>query len=154
MTALHSFTIAPSEQLLAPLREVRMRRWTVVSARAILKTLTFWLLVLLGSSLLLGYFWLPAFVRVGVALGSWSLILWWTWRSLRPALRWWTLSQAAQHVERTLPHMDERLSSAVELTSGRDLPAFRGSPELVAHLVRLAEADASALNPSVLVPLD
>src|SRR5207245_2925622 len=53
-------------------------------------------------------------------------------------------------VDFALPDTDERISSALELTQEQD-PRFRGSPELIAALVRQAEHHAEALDPNAVV---
>jgi hypothetical protein len=56
-------------------------------------------------------------------------------------------------VEGQQPGMQERLSSAIELSSQND-PAFAGSPTLIAHLVRQAEADISGVKAEQVVKSD
>ncbi len=58
------------------------------------------------------------------------------------------------HVEEQLrPTRDthERITSAIELAGERDA-RYAGSPELIAHLARQAEADATAVDPRQIVP--
>ena len=85
-----------------------------------------------------------------LAIATWGLILWIAIRFLTPTLRRWSLSRAAMHVEQSQPGMHERLSSAVELAGERD-DRFRGSPALLAHLLRQAEKDAKGINPQSLI---
>ncbi len=77
-------------------------------------------------------------------------MIWSAVHFLRPALQKWTLSRAAAQVEYSLPGVQERISSAVEL-SDEEEPQFRGSSQLVAHLVRQAEEDAAAVKPAEIV---
>ncbi|HSU68354.1 MAG TPA: hypothetical protein VLJ39_15855, partial [Tepidisphaeraceae bacterium] len=126
----------------------------MLAAVGVLKTLIAGLVALLAAALLLGFFqnlWLP--VRIALALIAWVVVIGSAIRFLRPALRRWSLSRAAMHVEHHSPAIQERLSSAVELSADKDA-AFRGSPALIAHLVRQAEADAGAVRPNQVVPTD
>lgn len=143
-----------SGRLMDPLQRVAQRHWYVLAAVGVLKTLVVSLLALLAAAMLLGYFdhlWMP--VRIFLAAAAWATVLGSAVRFLRPALRRWSLSRAAQHVESQLPALQERLSSAVELSAERD-PVFRGSDALIAHLVGQAEADAGAVRPEQVVRSD
>src|SRR5439155_6906441 len=71
---------------------------------------------------------------------------------LRPAMRRRTVVDAAFTVERRTPGIQERLSSTVELSTETD--PFAGSPALLRHLARQAEADAAAVRPDRVVPAD
>lgn len=156
MTAIPQSTSARllSGRITDPLRRVAQRHWYVLAMVGVLKTLTMSLLALLAAVMLLGYFdalWMP--LRIVIAAAAWATVLYSAVRFLRPALRRWSLSRAAQHIESQSPALQERLSSAVELSSERD-PAFRGSDALIAHLVGQAEADASAVKPEQAVRTD
>jgi hypothetical protein len=147
-------SIGVSDCIRNPLREVARRRWIVSAGIGSLQTLTFALIALLLGALLLGYFeGMPRLLRVPVAFVTWAVVLWIAVRFLRPTLRPWSLSRAAMHVEKSQPGMHERLSSAVELADERD-DRFRGSPALLAHLLRQAEKDAGAINAVALVRTD
>jgi len=144
-------SIGVSDQIGNPLREVVRRHWNVAAAVGALQTLTFALAALLLGALLLGYFeGMPRILRVPLTFATWSAVLWITIRFLRPMLRPWSLNQAAMHVEQSQPGIHERLSSAVELAEERD-DRFRGSPSLLAHLLRQAEKDARGINPESLI---
>jgi hypothetical protein len=156
MTAIPQSTSARllSGRLTDPLRRVAQRHWYVLATVGVLKTLTFSLLALLAATLLLGYFdrlWMP--VRIVLAAAAWATVLGSAVRFLRPALRRWSLGRAAMHVEAHSPALQERLSSAVELSADSD-PACRGSDALIAHLVGQAEADAGAVRPEQIVRTD
>lgn len=143
-----------SDRLAAPLRRVARRRWVVLAAVGVLQTLAAGLLALLAAAMLLGYFqnlWMP--VRVALAAIAWALVIFAAARFMRPALTRWGLSRAARHVEEQSPGFQERLSSAVELSAETDA-AFRGSPDLIAHLLRQAEADIDSVRPERVVPGD
>lgn len=156
MTAIPQSTAARllSGRLTNPLRRVAQRHWYVLATVGVLKTLTFSLVALLAATLLLGYFdhlWMP--LRIILAAAAWATVLGSAVRFLRPALRRWSLSRAAMHIESHAPALHERLSSAVEL-SAESNPAFRGSDALIAHLVGQAEADATAVRPEQVVRTD
>jgi DNA segregation ATPase FtsK/SpoIIIE-like protein len=143
-----------SDRLTAPLRRVAQRQWYVLAAVGVLKTLIVSLIAILSTALLLGYFqnlWMP--VRVLLALITWALVIGSAIRFLRPVLGRWSLSRAAMQIEQQQPGLHERLSSAVELSAETD-PAFRGSPSLIAHLMRQAEGDAVAVKPELVVSTD
>jgi hypothetical protein len=141
-----------SSRITHPLEEVSQRQWTVLAARGIFQTLGAALAVLLGVSLLLGWLeGMPVAVRIALAAVTWAIVLWSAVHCLRPALRRWSLNRAAQMAESTLPDAQERISSAIELSQTED--QFRGSPELVAHLMQQAEADASRVNVATVIPL-
>ena len=110
--------------------------------------------VLLCSSLVLGYIAFAWYARLPIAALAWGLFLYGATRVLRPAIRRWSLNNAARQVERALPGLQERMSSAVELLTTETQPAFRGSPALVAHLVDQAREHAAAINPKNIVAAD
>ncbi len=140
-----------SDRILSPLREVSRRQWFVLAGKGALQTLAVSLAVLLVAAFTLGYFqMMPAYVRIPLSLAAWAAVIWSAVHFLRPALQKWTLSRAAAQVEHSSPHVQERISSAVEL-SDEDEPQFRGSAALVAHLVRQAEEDAAAVKPADVV---
>jgi hypothetical protein len=63
---------------------------------------------------------------------------------LRSALQRTALSAAAQQAERAFPELQERISSAVELSRDED-ERFRGSPALISHLISQAEEQAGSI---------
>src|SRR5690348_10295746 len=143
-----------SGRIIDPLREIVRRHWLVRATVGVIQTLIAGLTVLLVAALLLGYFehlWMS--LRVALAAIAWAAVLAAAIHLLRPVIRKWNLSLAAQHVERHRPDFQERLSSAVELADERD-PHFRGSPSLIDHLVRQAEADAGAVKPDQFIRTD
>ncbi|MDB5288903.1 MAG: hypothetical protein JWL69_144, partial [Phycisphaerales bacterium] len=143
-----------SDRLSHPLREVSQRQWTVLAARGVLQTLVVSLGALLASALLLGYWQgVPAILRIIIALAAWISVVWSAVHFLRPALQRWSLSRAARQVEALNPDVQERLSSAVELSEESD-PRFRGSQELVNHLIGQAERDAEKVNAAAVVPFN
>lgn len=140
-----------SDRILSPLREVSRRQWIVLAGKGALQTLAVSLAVLLVAAFTLGYFqMMPAIVRIPLSLAAWVAVIWSAVHFLRPALQKWTLSRAAAQVEHSLPSVQERISSAVELSDEQE-PQFRGSAQLVAHLVRQAEEDAAAVKPAEIV---
>jgi hypothetical protein len=135
------------------LRAVATRQWKLAAARGALRWLLVVLAVLLAASLLLGFATsAPAWLRFPVAAVTWAVALAAAVRFLRPLLRRRSLTDAAFVVERHVPGLDERISSAVELSSEHE--AFAGSPLLVRHLVRRAESDAAAVRPDAVLPAD
>jgi hypothetical protein len=151
----HPYGFTPvSQKLTGPLREVGRRRWRLAASVGALQTAAFGLLALLGAALLLGSFQnMPAILRLPLALAAWGALAWAAVRFLRPALRRWSLAESALHIEGQLPGMQERLSSAVELTQEND-ERFRGSQSLLAYLVRQAEQDAGGIRPAAIIRYD
>ncbi|MDB5304560.1 MAG: hypothetical protein JWM97_2109, partial [Phycisphaerales bacterium] len=146
--------VSVSDRLTHPLREVSQRQWTVLAARGVLQTLVVSLGALLISALLLGYWQtIPAVLRIIVSLAAWVSVVWSAVHFLRPALQRWSLSRAARQVEELNPDVQERLSSAVELSQESD-PRFRGSQELVNHLIGQAERDAEKVDAAVVIPFN
>ncbi len=144
-------SVGISELIRKPLREIARRHWIVVAAVGTLQSLTFGLIALLLGALMLGYFeGMPRVLRVPLAFATWGAVLWTAIRFLRPALRRWSLSQAALQVEQSAPGMQERLSSAVELADEND-DRFRGSAALLSHLLRQAEKDAGGIDPEMII---
>lgn len=140
-----------SERIFAPLRRVRGRQWVMRAGRAacqlLLVSLTAWLAV----ALLLGCLpSLPAVARVALSAVAWVALIGAAALFLPAAFRRRNLSDVAQDVEQTLPHADELLSSAVELSAVSD-PRFAASEELVAHLMQQAEEAAKTVHPETIV---
>jgi hypothetical protein len=80
-----------------------------------------------------------------VASAVWFLIL--------PLARTITLTGIARSVEERHPELQERLSSAVELLSSRDMPELRGSEALIAALAQEASRDAEHMRPRAEISL-
>jgi hypothetical protein len=80
-----------------------------------------------------------------VAAAVWFLIL--------PMARTITLAGIALAIEEHHPEMQERISSAVELLTSRDLPEIRGSEVLIAELAKEASQEARHVQPRVEIPL-
>ena len=149
MSAINPIPI--SQRIISPLKEVSQRQWTVLAARGVLQTLAASLAVLLAISLLLGYFTeFPPIVKIVLAAIAWGSVLYAAFHCLRPALHRWSLSESAMQAEQSIPDSQERISSAVELSQTED--HFRGSPELVAHLVKQAEQDVARLQVAQVIP--
>ncbi|HVS70185.1 MAG TPA: hypothetical protein VHQ47_02905 [Phycisphaerae bacterium] len=135
-----------SERLALPLRRVAGRARSFALLRSLLQ-----LFVLLGSIILLLALSLGSFRQVPVpiafllALAAWALILIGIARiTRRIARRRRDLAAAAWLADQANPENQERISSAVEISQEHD-PRFRGSPELVAVLLRQAEKAADKL---------
>lgn len=136
------------------LLRIILRRWWVATAVGMLQLLTLGLAVLLAGALVLGCFpnlWAP--IRLLVAFAVWLIVLRSTTLVLRPAFRRTRFAVAAMEVEQRRPDLEERLSSAVELAADRDSP-FRGSPALIAHLIRQVDADARSVRHEEVVRID
>ena len=149
-----STSFVVSDKLLGPLRDVARRQWSLAAAVGGLQTLAVGLAAVLAGAMLLGQFGnLPAILRVPIAAITWAIVLWAAVRFLRPALHRWSVSESAQHVERKLPNVQERLSSAIELAAESD-ERFTGSASLIALLLLQAEEDAGGIKPKLIVPSD
>lgn len=115
--------------------------------QAALTILAVWLL----AALALGFFSeLPVWIRLTVVAGAWLTLVWALVRYLWPTLRRERLADAARIIDQALPDTQERISSAVELTAEPESP-HKGSPELIAHLVRQAEREAQQIDPALVV---
>jgi hypothetical protein len=79
------------------------------------------------------------------AAAAWFLIL--------PLGKTITLTGIARSVEYRHPELQERLSSAVELLSSRDMPEIRGSEALIRALAEEASRDAAHMRPRAEIPL-
>ncbi len=84
-------------------------------------------------------------VAMTVAVAMWLLIL--------PIAKTITLTGIARAIETRHPELQERLSSAVELLTSRDIPEIRGSETLIAALAAEASQDAGRVRPRTEVPL-
>jgi hypothetical protein len=142
-----------SERLTKPLRDVASRQWNLLAATGALRALGVGLAVVLVASLMLGFFsGVPFWLRIALSVLTWAAVLAAAAYFLRPALRRRTLADAAFAVESRVEGLNERISSAVELSN--DPGPFAGSPVLIRHLLRQAEADAAAVRPDAIVPAD
>lgn len=140
-----------STRITTPLRQVATRQWTVLAARGIVQTLVISLAVLLLVAVPLGFFeGMHVVLRVALAGMAWATIICTTVFCLKPALNRWNLSRAALVADKSLPDSEERISSAIELSEAEH--QFRGSPELVAHLIKQAEEDASRVDATEVIP--
>ena len=145
------------ERILEPLRQVSHRQWSVLAVKGMLQVLLVAMALVLGVSLAIAPFNYAGVPATGArhrfaadagagVLGDGSVP--------GPALRRRSIVQTAMDVERRMaPTCDthERITSAIELSTERD-DRFRGSPDLVNHLMEQAEADAALVNPQKLIP--
>lgn len=69
------------------------------------------------------------------------------WFLVRPLARSFTLTGVARLLEQKHPELHERISSAVELLTSRDLPDLRGSEVLIQELAREAVMDVGTIRP-------
>jgi len=140
-----------STRLSEPLRMVAGRDRVLRVLRGILQLLVLTAATWLAVALVMGL-WdrMPLFISIPLASLAWASVAWGFWKFLRPAFRHQNIAQAALLIDRALPDSQERISSAVEISQESD-PQFRGSPELVAHLIKQAEHDAATLDPNLVV---
>jgi len=85
------------------------------------------------------------------ALGATAAVA--MWLLVLPIAKTITLTGIARAIETRHPELQERLSSAVELLTSRDIPEIRGSETLIAALVAEATQDAGRVRPRTEVPL-
>jgi hypothetical protein len=107
-----------------------------------------WLLVVLtlGSRLQV-----PTWASIPVALAGWAIVIYGAFHILRDLFRRrGGIAAAARLADAALPDSQERLSSAIEIAQEKD-PNFRGSPELVAVLMRQAEYHADNMDPGQII---
>ena len=86
-----------------------------------------------------------AAIGLTVAVAVWALVL--------PLAKTITLTGIARAIETRHPELQERLSSAVELLTSRDIPEVRGSEVLIAALAEEATQDALHVRPRAEFPL-
>jgi hypothetical protein len=70
------------------------------------------------------------------------------WLLARPLARSLSMEGIARAIEAHHPELQERISSAVELLSSRDMPEVRGSEVLIAALAEEAGEDVRAIRPA------
>ncbi|MBM4017915.1 MAG: DUF4175 family protein [Planctomycetes bacterium] len=75
------------------------------------------------------------------------------WFLILPLARTITLTGIARAIEERHPELQERISSAVELLTSRDMPEIRGSQALINALADEACRDAAHVRPRAEVPL-
>ena len=140
-----------SPRLLDPLRIVASRARFLAFFRAAFKFIVLAAITWLITVLILGSrIQVPAWLAVPLVVIAWGIVLIGGIRLFRPVFRRHNLTSAAHLVDIALPDTQERISSAVELTLEKD-PDFRGSPELIACLIRQAEHHADCMNPTAVV---
>jgi hypothetical protein len=136
---------AVSERILGPLRQVAARQRMTRAGGGVLQFVVVGLAVLLPGVFLLGVF--PGMAlggRVVIAVAADGAVLLAAVYFLRSAFRRTALTTAAQQAERAFPELQERISSAVELSRDED-ERYRGSPALIAQLIRQAEEQAGSI---------
>jgi len=91
--------------------------------------------------------WLLSLGALGVTVAAalWLLIF--------PLARTITMTGIARAIEERHPELEERISSAVELLTSRDLPSLRGSEALIAALAKEASIEAVHVQPRTEVTL-
>ncbi|MGN6370049.1 MAG: hypothetical protein ACTHN5_17470 [Phycisphaerae bacterium] len=134
-----------------PLQMVAGRARLLAILLALFKLMALVLAAWLLVTLLLGGIREPALpLAFALAAAAWATLFIGAVLLFRPAFRRTDLSAAARMVDIAIPDTDERISSALELSQEED-PRFRGSPELIAALVRQAEHHAEAVDPNAVV---
>jgi hypothetical protein len=151
MTTMTPASQHVSEHILAPLRRIARRHWLLVALRCVLQLVTIGLLVLLAIALILGHLPnLSPFLRLPMVFLTWSGIVTLGYFAIRPMFQSWSVDRAALAVEHSLPQVQERISSAVELSNDKEL-RYRASESLIAHLISQAEEDASNIQPEMVI---
>ena len=159
MTLLEEPTSAPTatprapipRRLEEPLQQVAGRARLLALLLAFFQLMALVLAAWLLITLILGGIREPALpLAFALAAAAWLTLFGGMVILFRPALRRTDLAAAARMVDTAIPDTDERISSALELTQEQD-PRVRGSPELIAALVRQAEHHAEALDPNAVV---
>jgi hypothetical protein len=75
------------------------------------------------------------------------------WFLVMPLAKTITLAGIARAIEEHHPELQERLSSAIELLTSRDLPSIRGSEALISALAAEATQDAGKVQPRAEITL-
>jgi hypothetical protein len=136
---------AVSERILVPLRQVAARQRRVRFGGSLLQFAGLALTLLLLAVFFLGVFpRMAVWGRLTIAAVADGAVLVAAVYFLRSALQRTALSAAAQQAERAFPELQERISSAVELSRDED-ERFRGSPALISHLISQAEEQAGSI---------
>lgn len=104
----------------------------------------FLLIMLLDAGVTLLEPW-PRWLMTGLAYSTWVGAT--IWFLIRPLMHAFTLAGIARLIETHHPELQERISSAVQLLSSRDLPSIRGSDTLIAALTEEAVREAVAIQP-------
>ncbi|MEI6168581.1 MAG: hypothetical protein WCS52_15465, partial [bacterium] len=104
----------------------------------------FLLIMLLDAGVTLLDPW-PRWLMTGLAYSTWVGAT--IWFLIRPLMHAFTLAGIARLIETHHPELQERISSAVQLLSSRDLPSIRGSDTLIAALTAEAVREAVTIQP-------
>lgn len=140
------------ESIALPLRRVGLRRRRIAAARAAIRLALIVLLLVLPVALVLGSVRNPGTVSTLIVAGvTWFIIAAATILLLVPLLKRPVLSGIARDVERQMPQLHERLSSAIDLPIEDDSP-FAASVALKRQLLQEAAAEAARLDPRRLMP--
>src|SRR6185436_13032687 len=92
----------------------------------------------------------PVWLAIPLVAVAWAAAIWGAWKFFRPVLKRGSMKSAAALADAAIPDSEERISSAVELSQEKN-PQFRGSPELIACLVRQAEYHISSIDPASVI---
>ncbi len=144
--------VALSRKLLGPLEMIAGRARVMAIFLACFQWIVATGLVWMVVVLFLGLFpKMPVVVAAVFSLIGWVAVFGGAFHFFRRAFRRGDVSDAARLVDAAIPESQERFLSALELSREED-PRFRGSPELVAVLVRQVEGAAKRLDPNLVVP--
>jgi hypothetical protein len=140
------------QRLQEPLRIVAGRARLLAWFHALFKLAALvavvWLVVvlLMGSSLQV-----PLWMALPLTVVGWGIVMVVAYRIFRELWRRkGGLASAALLADEALPESEERISSAVELAQEPDA-RFKGSPELIAVLLRQAEHHADTMDPATVI---
>jgi len=104
----------------------------------------FLLIILLDASITLLSPW-TRWIMSALAYLTWASTTFWF--LIRPLTITFTLTGIARLIEIHHPELQERISSAVQLLSSRDIPSIRGSETLIAALTEEAVHEVGTIHP-------
>jgi hypothetical protein len=137
-------------QILLPLRRIERRERQLNLAIALLRSSIVAMLLVLLAAMLLGTLdRIPRALNTAIAVGVWFASLVTVVLLTGPSFRRASLITVARQIEQRHPSIQERISSALELSETGQ--RFSGSSTLIAQLTREAESEAAALSSKRLV---
>jgi hypothetical protein len=140
-----------SQKIIIPLYRIAMRQRSLDLFVATLRLLIVLLLLGLAGAIARGMLDDDSSsLRVTLATAVWVIALALLTLTVARLPRRQSPVALARQIERRRPDLNERLSSALELSVDE---SFGGSTALVAHLTHQAESDAAFLSPAEFVPL-
>ncbi|HEY4328772.1 MAG TPA: hypothetical protein VGN88_03480, partial [Phycisphaerae bacterium] len=141
-----------SDRLVEPLRIVATRAKMLAWLHAIFKLFALIAAIWLVEALLMGSrLQVPFWLALPLTIAGWVVVIYGGYRIFRTLHRRKRgMASAALLVDDAMPDSQERISSAIELAHEAN-PDFRGSPELVAVLMRQAEHHADSMDPTTVI---